>query len=79
VTSAGYNFAVGRWTLSDKIAGAASVVVLIALFLPWFSGSISSNNSLGLAAQTGSEPGSDAHGRAHADRPVVYALVLNSV
>jgi uncharacterized membrane protein len=62
VTSAGYNFAVGRWTLSDKVAGAASVVVLIALFLPWFSGSISSNNSLGLAAQTGSESGSDAHG-----------------
>jgi len=61
-TSAGYNFDAGRWTLSDKIAGVASLVVLIALFLPWFSGSISSNNSLGLAANSGSESGTAAHG-----------------
>jgi hypothetical protein len=40
----------------------ASLVVLISLFLPWFSGSISADNSLGLAAQTGSESGTDAHG-----------------
>ena len=59
---AGFSFNARRWTLSDKIAGAASVVVLISLFLPWFSGSISSDNSLGLSATTGSESGTDAHG-----------------
>jgi len=60
--SSGYNFDARRWTLSDKIAGVASLVVLISLFLPWFSGSISSDNSLGLTAQSGSESGTDAHG-----------------
>jgi hypothetical protein len=59
---AGYSFDARRWTLSDKIAGGASLVVLISLFLPWFSGSISSDNTLGLTAQTGSESGTDAHG-----------------
>ena len=60
--SSGYNFDARRWTLSDKIAGVASLVVLISLFLPWFSGSVSSDNSLGLTAQSGSESGTDAHG-----------------
>jgi len=59
---AGFSFDARRWTLSDKIAGGASLLVLISLFLPWFSGSISSDNSLGLSAATGSESGTDAHG-----------------
>jgi len=59
---AGFSFDARRWTLSDKIAGGASLLVLISLFLPWFSGSISSDNSLGLSATTGSESGTDAHG-----------------
>jgi len=61
-TSSGFNFDAARWTRSDKIAGVASLVVLIALFLPWFSGSISSDNTLGLAATSGSESGTAAHG-----------------
>jgi hypothetical protein len=61
-TSSGFNFDAARWTRSDKIAGVASLVVLIALFLPWFSGSISSNNTLGLEASSGSESGTAAHG-----------------
>ena len=60
--SSGFNFDAARWTRSDKIAGIASLVVLIALFLPWFSGSISSDNTLGLAATSGSESGTAAHG-----------------
>src|SRR5579872_2978206 len=59
---AGFSFDARRWTLSDKIAGGASLLVLISLFLPWFSGSISSDNSLGLSATTGSESGTAAHG-----------------
>jgi hypothetical protein len=61
-SSSGFNFDAARWTRSDKIAGVASLVVLIALFLPWFSGSISSDNTLGLSASSGSESGTAAHG-----------------
>jgi hypothetical protein len=60
--STGYNFEARRWTVSDKVAGVASLVVLISLFLPWFSGSVSADNSLGLSAQSGSESGTAAHG-----------------
>ena len=56
--SSGYKFDARRWTLSDKIAGAASLVVLISLFLPWFSGSYVSFDS----TQSASESGTDAHG-----------------
>src|ERR1035441_2620572 len=37
--SSGYSFDARRWALSDEIAGAASLVVLISLFLPWFNAS----------------------------------------
>ena len=33
----GYNFEVARLSQADRIAGAATVVLLISLFLPWFS------------------------------------------
>jgi hypothetical protein len=32
-----YNFDAKRWTRSDQIVGIGSAVLLIALFLPWFS------------------------------------------
>jgi hypothetical protein len=53
-----YKFDAQRWTLSDKVTGVASFVVLISLFLPWFSGSYV---SIG-ASSSGSESGTDAHG-----------------
>jgi hypothetical protein len=56
--SSGYKFDARRWTLSDKIAGVASLVVLISLFLPWFSGSYVSFDS----TQSASESGTAAHG-----------------
>jgi len=59
--SSGYNFDARRWTLSDKIAGAASLVVLVSLFLPWFSGSYVSFGSP-TASSAASESGTDAHG-----------------
>jgi hypothetical protein len=49
--------------------------VLISLFLPWFSGSISSDNSLGLSATTGSESGTDAHGWLWLVFVIVLAIV----
>ena len=33
----GYNFDAGRLSQADKITGVASVILLISLFLPWFS------------------------------------------
>jgi hypothetical protein len=43
------------------IAGIASLVVLISLFLPWFTGSVSANNDLGLAVQSATESGTGGH------------------
>jgi zinc ribbon protein len=47
-----YRFDYRRLTLSDQIAGAASLVVLISLFLPWFS-----LNLGGLSSELGVSPG----------------------
>jgi hypothetical protein len=60
--SSAFNFDAKRWKRSDWIAGIASVVVLISLFLPWFNGSVSANNDVGLAVQTASESGTGGHG-----------------
>ena len=60
-THSEYKFDAQRWTLSDKVAGVASLVVLISLFLPWFSGSYVSFGNPG-ASSSGSESGTDAHG-----------------
>ncbi|HSZ37605.1 MAG TPA: zinc ribbon domain-containing protein [Acidimicrobiales bacterium] len=32
-----FRFDVARWTLADRIAGIATVVLFISLFLPWFT------------------------------------------
>lgn len=54
-----YSFDARRWTPSDQIAGAATLVVIISLFLPWFS-----VNLAGLTAAGGvaTASGTDAHG-----------------
>jgi hypothetical protein len=59
--SSGYNFDARRWALSDEVAGAASLVVLISLFLPWFNASYIPFAS-STATSAGSESGMDAHG-----------------
>jgi hypothetical protein len=53
-----YRFDSRRWTPADWITGAASLVVLIALFLPWYSVNLA---TLGVAGSA-SESGTDAHG-----------------
>ena len=32
-----YRFDAARWTLADRIAGIATIVLFISLFLPWFT------------------------------------------
>ena len=50
-----YNFDAARLSQADRISGGASVVLLISLFLPWFTA------SLGILG-SGSESGMTAHG-----------------
>jgi hypothetical protein len=50
-----FSFDAKRWSHADMIVGAASLVVLIGLFLPWFTASLGPLGS-------GSESGTDAHG-----------------
>ncbi len=35
-----YKFNVARWSLADRIAGVATLVLFICLFLPWFTVSV---------------------------------------
>jgi hypothetical protein len=46
-----FHFDAARWTMADRIAGGATFVLLISLFLPWFSvsagfGSFTANSSV---------------------------------
>jgi hypothetical protein len=49
----GYNFDAARLSQADRISGAASVVLLISLFLPWFTanaGILGSGSASGMTA-----------------------------
>lgn len=50
-----YKFNAARWTLADRIAGIATIVLFISLFLNWFNASIA-------GVTGGSESGLSAHG-----------------
>jgi hypothetical protein len=41
-----YKFDAARWTQADRIAGVATLVLFISLFLPWFTASGASVNGL---------------------------------
>jgi hypothetical protein len=56
--SSAFNFDARRWTLPDRIAGIASLVVLISLFLPWFSATA----SVGTFSESATASGTTAHG-----------------
>lgn len=60
----GFNFNLSRLSQADRIAGAASVVLLISLFLPWFTAHVSGLGSFGndVGSLSGSESGMTAHG-----------------
>jgi hypothetical protein len=59
---AAYSFDARRWTPSDRIAGLATLVVLISLFLPWFSVNLAGLGGLGVGAGVVTESGTSAHG-----------------
>lgn len=60
-----FSFDAKRWTPADMIVGGASLIVLISLFLPWFTASITGLGS-------GSESGTDGHGWLW----IVFVIVL---
>jgi len=63
-----YRFDPKRWSTTDRIAGVASIVVFIALFLPWFSASADSITS--------TESGLQAHGYLYIPLILVIIEVL---
>jgi hypothetical protein len=71
-----HNFDARRWTVSDKIVGVASLVVLISLFLPWYTATISAENSAGAVPRSASESGTDAHGWLRLVFVIVLLLVV---
>jgi hypothetical protein len=60
---ASFNFDAGRWTRADQITGGASLLLLISLFLPWYTISVSAQglNIVGLAQHI-SFSGTRGHG-----------------
>jgi hypothetical protein len=49
-----FNFDAARWSQAERITGVATVVLLISLFLPWFS--------ISLGGLTATASGTTAHG-----------------
>jgi hypothetical protein len=55
-TAPAYSFDAGRWTANDRIVGGATLVVLISLFLPWFSVNLGAlEGGLGVVTASGTE------------------------
>lgn len=51
----------GGWTGSDLVIGTSTIVLLVALFMPWFSGAVQAVSS-GTTRVLGSADGPRAHG-----------------
>jgi hypothetical protein len=58
VPGSAYQFDSRRWERGDWIVGGASLVTLIALFLPWYTASLTGLGDIGVA----SESGTNGHG-----------------
>lgn len=58
-----FNFDVARWSQAERITGVATVILLVSLFLPWFSASVS-GSIFGKRVRgiSGSVSGTTAHG-----------------
>jgi len=61
-SSAAFNFDASRWTTADKITGIASIVLLISLFLEWFTVSVSTSVNGVNFGGSGGGSGVAAHG-----------------
>jgi hypothetical protein len=59
-----FNFDAKRWTRDDQIVGGASLLLLISLFLPWYTVSVPSVSVLGrqIGGASASASGTTGHG-----------------
>lgn len=69
-TAPAFGFDVRQWTPGDQVAGLASLVLLISLFLPWFTVRVSGFSAFSGLSASGS--GTTAHGWLW----IVFVLVL---
>jgi zinc ribbon protein len=57
-----FAFDAARWGQAERVTGVATLVLLISLFLPWFTVSVSSSLLGGHTVASASGSGVDAHG-----------------
>jgi hypothetical protein len=69
-----FNFDAKRWTRDDQIVGGASLLLLISLFLPWYTVSVAPVTILGKQVAGGSASASGTTG--HGYLRIVFILAL---
>jgi hypothetical protein len=69
-----FNFDAKRWTRDDQIVGGASLLLLISLFLPWYTVSVAPVTILGKQVAGGSASASGTTG--HGYLWIVFILAL---
>ncbi|HEX6855832.1 MAG TPA: hypothetical protein VF204_11095, partial [Streptosporangiaceae bacterium] len=57
--AAGFNFDITRWQRAEQITGAASLLLIISLFLPWFTATLTGGIAGNISV---SASGTKAHG-----------------
>jgi hypothetical protein len=72
--AAAFNFDAKRWTRDDQIVGGASLLLLLSLFLPWYTVSAPPVNILGKEVGGGSASASGTTG--HGYLWIVFILAL---
>jgi hypothetical protein len=60
--ASGFNFDISRWQRAEQITGAASLLLIISIFLPWFTASVSSSVLGHTISDSASASGTTAHG-----------------
>jgi hypothetical protein len=60
--ASGFNFDITRWQRAEQITGGATLLLIISLFLPWFTASVSTTIAGHTISQSASASGTTAHG-----------------
>ena len=60
--TSGFNFDISRWQRAEQITGAASLLLIISIFLPWFTASVSATISGNTISRSASASGTASHG-----------------
>jgi hypothetical protein len=60
--ASGFNFDITRWQRAEQITGGATLLLIISIFLPWFTVTASTTIAGHTISQSGSGSGTAAHG-----------------